>query len=124
MKIKYFKTSMWGDCYVVGDSYMRIITLTKDSTFCMADDEGVFEGVYKTLNINEEDYELMLDSSRSKDRTKVLGIVRKIHEQEDNKTILNEPLFKERIFAITKQFNPNISVGWMKDFENTKPLLK
>jgi len=62
LELNYFKTSIWGDCYV-GDEYlMKIITISKDNVFLMADDENMFEGAYNPLQISRKDYNKMTSS--------------------------------------------------------------
>lgn len=87
MKVKYFKTPMWGDCYVADDNYMKIISISNKNLFVMADDERIFGGAYKEINVSKKNFEKMKDLAVNNKRKELTDILKKIHEK--NRDILN-----------------------------------
>ena len=112
------------DCYVGNEDYMNIVTLTDKFAFCMADDENSFEGIYKNLNISEDNYERMVEISKSKNRNKLLKIINEIHDNIKNKNILNDVFFGEKISESRKQDKSYISLRLIEFFMNREPILE
>jgi len=121
MKLDYFKTGLWGDCYVPEKNFCKIIGITKEHIEFWADDENMLEGAYKTLNISKKNYDELKNAAKNKDREKGLTLIRKLHEE--NESTLKNPCFHIKINPLTQDTNPNISFKWTKDFLDRKPIL-
>ena len=84
MIIKYFKTKMWGDCYVVEDNYMNILSISKKDAYIMADDENIFEGPYKEINIKENSFKKMKLLAIQNKRKDLTELLKKAHKNNEN----------------------------------------
>jgi hypothetical protein len=122
MKLNYFKTKVWGDCYVGDENLMRVITISKDSVFLMADDEGMFEGFYKPLEVSRYDYNQLKKFAEFKDRKNLVNLLKKVHEE--NSEALKSHLIMRRITNIEDIDNPDLKEKQISDFFNKEPILE
>lgn len=93
MEIKYFKTGLWGDCYVKDDDYFNIISISEDYLLIMADDEGIFEGVYTLMDFPENKWESLLELAKNGERRELTNVLKKIHLDNQKKMEKPQPKF-------------------------------
>ena len=98
MIIKYFKTKMWGDCYVAEDNYINILSISKKDAYIMADDENIFEGAYKEINIKENSFKKMKLLAIQNKRKDLTELLKKAHKNNENLLdISKNPFIKIKI---------------------------
>ncbi|MBI2057135.1 hypothetical protein HYT91_02670 [Candidatus Pacearchaeota archaeon] len=120
MIINYFKTKLWGDCYVANENYMNIVSISKNDVCVFADDERIFSGPYKEIIISKNNFKKIEDFAEKNKRRKLTDILKIIHQ--DNKNILNP--IKDPFVKIKGQFYFN-EVSKLRDyFFHEKPILE
>jgi hypothetical protein len=122
MELNYFKTNIWGDCYVGDGNIMRIITISKENVSLMADDENIFGGAYKTLEISKKDYNQLKEFAENKDRKGLVNLLKKVHE--DNAINLKNNLIMIRLLNPENFEDYELRERLVKDFEEKKPILE
>ena len=119
MKIKYFKTKLWGDCYVAENNYMDIISISKKYVCLMADDERIFEGAYQEINLSKKNFQKMKEFAIKNKRRNLVGLLNKVYQK--NETSLNiskTPFIKIKINNLERY-------SYLRNyFFKTKPILK
>ena len=73
-----------GDCYVAEDNYMNILSISKKDAYIMADDENIFEGAYKEINIKENSFKKMKLLAIQNKRKDLTELLKKAHKNNEN----------------------------------------
>lgn len=111
---------MWGDCYIANDNYMNIVSISKEDIYIFADDERIFNGAYKEINIKKRDFTKMKSFTIKGKRKKLTGLLRKIHQH--NKTLLDN--FKNPSVKIKGEDNLEKTTYLRNYFFNAEPILE
>ena len=120
MELKYFKTKFWGDCYVPNDDFMNVVSIDKHDICVMAFDDSNLSGLYKPLNVSKKDYQELKGGAFDKDREKVIGLLKKIHDE-------NELVLNSGMLSIKKDDDPLFDGYYNKmheAYEKRKPILE
>ena len=89
---------MWGDCYVAEDNYINILSISKKDACIRADDENVFEGPYKEINIKENSFKKMKLLAIQNKRKDLTELLKKAHKNNENLLdISKNPFIKIKI---------------------------
>jgi len=121
MELDYFKTGLWGDCYVPEKNFCKIIGISKEHIEFWADDENMLEGAYKTLNISEQNYTELRKAAINQDRKKGLELIQDLHKA--NEKILSNPLVQVKVDPSRELNSPYIKQKFAKTFFEQKPIL-
>ena len=122
MELNYFKTTYWGDCYVLGEDYSGIIKISEDD-FCLmgGDDDSVFEGFYKPLKVSKEDCNKLREFAEKGDRKQGTTLLRKIHEE--NSGVLGEAFLMSKLRGSKTANDPELEKKWVRHAFDAKPIL-
>ena len=99
VKIAYMKSLNGMEHYIpekdINTNSMNIISISQNYLYVMAEDEGIVEGAYKIINMNKEVFNNLKEATYDKNKSKITGLLKKIHEQ--NKETLKKSSIHLRI---------------------------
>ncbi len=121
MELNYFKTMILGDCYVLGEDYDNIISISKNNFSLIGDGNSIFEGFCKPLEVSEEDYNKLKESAEKGDRKQGITLFKKIHEE--NSGVINAPFLISKLRSMNTVTNPELERMWMRHSFDAEPIL-
>lgn len=117
MKVKYFKTGIYGDCYISGNN---VASISDSHTCSMGASDADIRGLYKPLEVSKKEYNSLIEGVNGTNRKKVTGLLKKIHEE--NKQELNSG--RLQIQEITDVMFDGYYGEHHKAFEKKDPILE
>jgi len=125
--IIYVKSPSKTDYYIANKNFMRIISISKDYLYVMAEDEGMAaEGAYKIIKINKKTFEKMKELARDNKRKELTNILKKAYHK--NKGILENSFLQIRIEESRYHHNPKLleqtEQKFIDYFNKNQPILE
>lgn len=125
--VMYIKSPHKTDYYIANKNFMKIISISKDYLYVMAEDEGMAaEGAYKIIKINKKIFEKIKDLAIDNKRKELTNILKKVHHK--NKEILENSPLQLRIEESIYDYNPKLleqkKQSFIDYFNKNQPILE
>lgn len=114
--VMYIKSPNRTNYYLANENFMEIISISKDYLFVMAEDEGMVEGAYKIIKVDERVFEEMKNLATNRKRKKLTEILQQVHDK--NKEVLEDSLLQIRIEESRYDYDPRLIKQREKDLIN------
>ncbi len=125
VEVMYLKSPSKTDHYIADENFMRIVSISKDHLYVMAEDEGAIDGAYKVIKIHQRIFEKMEDLSVDDKRKELTNILKEVHNK--NKEILeNQPLqlrIEESRYDHDPKFLEQKKQSFIDHYNKSEPIL-